>query len=99
MKLRVAQHWSLAYRNWHGLAVGQVVTQVWEGYASRLFISFGELTPSTYILPSGRPRRPHGEIELQHAERDRLGSDSKQIPLGKIGSHPTEDDAKHCSVL
>jgi hypothetical protein len=54
----------LAYRNWRGPVVGQVVTQVWEGYAARLFISFGELTPSTYTLPSGRPGRPHGKIEL-----------------------------------
>jgi hypothetical protein len=44
--------------------VGQVVTQVWEGYAARLFISFGELTPSSYVLPSGRSGRPHGDIEL-----------------------------------
>jgi hypothetical protein len=39
---------------------------VWEGYASRLFISFGELTPSTYLLPSGAPGRPHGKIELSN---------------------------------
>jgi hypothetical protein len=37
---------------------------VWEGYAARLFISFGELTPSSYVLPSGRCGRPHGDIEL-----------------------------------
>ena len=43
-----------------------MVTQIWEGYASRLFISFGALTPSTYVLPSGRPGRPHGRVELSN---------------------------------
>ena len=44
--------------------MGQLVTQVWEGYWARLFISFGELTLAAYILPSGSPGRPHGKIEL-----------------------------------
>jgi hypothetical protein len=44
--------------------VGQVVSQVWQGFAARLFISFGELTPSTYVLRSGRAGRPHGKFEL-----------------------------------
>lgn len=39
---------------------------MWEGYASRLFISFGELTTSRYVLPSGAPGRPHGKIELSN---------------------------------
>ena len=56
----------MAYRKWHRRVVGQVVTQVWEGYASRIFISFGELKPSTYVLRNGTPGRPHGRIELSN---------------------------------
>ncbi|MCX6628113.1 MAG: hypothetical protein NTW28_10850 [Candidatus Solibacter sp.] len=37
---------------------------MWEGYAARLFISFGELTPSSHFLPSGGRRRSHGEFDL-----------------------------------
>lgn len=54
----------MAYRNWCGPVVGRAVTQVWEGYGARIFISFGELTPSTYTLRSGRAGRPHGRIEM-----------------------------------
>ena len=56
----------LAHRKWHGRVVGQAVTQVWEGYASRIFISFGELTPSTYVRRNGAPGRPHGKLELSN---------------------------------
>ena len=60
----------MAYRDWRGRVVGQTVTQVWEGYASRIFISFGELTPSTYVLRSGSPGRPRGKIELSNMQSE-----------------------------
>jgi hypothetical protein len=58
----------LAYRFWRGPAVGLIVTQVWQGYARRLFISFGDLVPSAYTLPSGVPERPHGQFELTNMD-------------------------------
>jgi hypothetical protein len=56
----------LAYRYWHGPVVGLAVTQVWQGYAARLFLSFGKLTAHT--LRSGSPGRPHGELELTNMD-------------------------------
>ena len=58
----------MAYRYWHGPAAGLVVTQVWEGHAARLFLSFGSLAPSDHMLPSGAPGRPHGEYELTNMD-------------------------------
>ena len=40
------------------------MTQVWQGYAARIFLSFGKLTPSDRVFRSGRRGRPHGAIEL-----------------------------------
>ncbi len=57
-------HRTLPYRYWHGPCVGLVVSQVWEGYAARLFLSFGQLTPANYTLSNGLPGTPHGELEL-----------------------------------
>jgi hypothetical protein len=54
----------VSYRKWHSAVVGESVTQVWEGYAARVFISFGQLTPSDYTLRNGSPGRPHGIFEL-----------------------------------
>jgi hypothetical protein len=68
--------------------VGQVVTQVWEGHATRLFISFGELTPSSYVLRSGRSGRPHGDIELTNM----LSETSWVLTLN---SHWPADDDSH----
>ena len=45
-------HFKLLYRKRSGPELAH--TQVWEGYAARLFISFRELTPSPHFLPSGR---------------------------------------------
>ena len=58
----------MAYRYWHGPVVGLAVTQVWQGYAARLFLSFGKLTAAEYTLPSGSPGRPHGELELTNMD-------------------------------
>lgn len=44
------------------------VSQVWQGYAARLFLSFGRLTAADYTLRSGRPGRPHGELELTNMD-------------------------------
>jgi hypothetical protein len=55
---------NVSYRKWHSPTVGQPVTQVWQGYAARLFISFGQLTPSDYTRRDGSPGRPHGKLEL-----------------------------------
>jgi hypothetical protein len=52
------------YRKWHSPVVGQTVTQVWEGFAARLFICFGKLTASDYTRRDGSPGRPHGKFEL-----------------------------------
>jgi hypothetical protein len=41
-----------------------VVTQIWQGYAACLFLSFGKLTAADYKLPNSRPGRAHGELEL-----------------------------------
>ena len=54
----------VSHRKWHSPVVGQSVTGVWEGYAARLFISFGQLTPSDYTRRDGSPGRPHGKFEL-----------------------------------
>lgn len=54
----------VSYRKWHSPVVGKSVTQVWEGYAARLFISFGQLTLSDYTRRDGSPGRPHGKFEL-----------------------------------
>jgi hypothetical protein len=54
----------VSYRKWHSPVIGQSVTQVWQGYAARLFISFGQLTPSDYTRRDGSPGRPHGKFEL-----------------------------------
>jgi len=58
----------LAYRYWHGPAVGRAVTQVWQGYAARLFLSFGKLAAAGYTLRSGSPGRPRGELELSNMD-------------------------------
>jgi hypothetical protein len=52
------------YRKWHSPLIGQSVTQIREGYAARLFISFGQLTPSDYQRRDGSPGSPHGAFEL-----------------------------------
>ncbi len=52
-------------RYWRGPVVGEKVTQVWQGYAARLFLSFGRLTPKR-PLPDGSPGRPRGEFELSN---------------------------------
>jgi hypothetical protein len=65
-----------------------VVTQVWEGYAARLFISFGELTPSPYVLPSGRRGRLRGEIELTN-----MLSETSWILT--LNGHSLADDDSH----
>ena len=54
----------VSYRKCHSPVVGQPVTQIWEGYATRLFISFGQLTPSDYTRRDRSPGRPHGTFEL-----------------------------------
>jgi len=61
---RTAVASDVGYHKWHSPVVGQTVTQVWEGYASRLFICFGQLTPSDYRRRNGSPGRPHGKFEL-----------------------------------
>ena len=58
----------LAYRYWHGPVIGLAVTQVWQGFAARVFLSFGRLAPSNYTLPSGAQGRPHGEFELTNMD-------------------------------
>ena len=44
------------------------MTQVWQGFASRVFLSFGKLTAATYTLKNGTPGRAHGEFELTNME-------------------------------
>ena len=58
----------MAYRYWRGPVVGMAVTQVWQGYAARLFLSFGKLTAAEYSLRSGSLGRPHGELELTNMD-------------------------------
>jgi hypothetical protein len=58
----------LAYRYWQGPVVGLAVTQVWQGYAARLFLSFGKLTAAGYTLRNGCAGRPHGELELTNMD-------------------------------
>jgi len=48
--------------------VGLPVTQVWQGYAARVFLSFGKFTPSADKRRSGAPFRPHGEFELTNMD-------------------------------
>ena len=48
--------------------VGLTVSQVWQGYAARLFLSFGNLTPTTYARRNGTPGRPRGEFELTNVD-------------------------------
>ena len=55
------------YRYWYGPVVGMVVTQVWQGFAARLFLSFGSLKTST-PLPKGSPGRLHGAFELTNMD-------------------------------
>jgi hypothetical protein len=47
---------------------GLIVTQVRQGYAGRLFLSFGRLAPSDDTLPNGRPGRFYGEFELTNMD-------------------------------
>ena len=61
-------HRKLAYRYWHGPIIREILTQVWEGHAARLFISFGPLQPADYTLPNGRPGAPRGRFELTNME-------------------------------
>ena len=58
----------MAYRYWHGPVFGLAVTQVWQGYAARLFVSFGKLTAAGYTLPNGCAGRAHGELELTNMD-------------------------------
>src|SRR5579884_1464400 len=54
-------------RVWHGPLARQVVTDAWQGYASCLFIEFGELKPAElWTDASGNERRsrPRGEWTL-----------------------------------
>jgi hypothetical protein len=44
-----------------------VVSQVWQGMAARIFLSFGKLSNSNYTLPSGRAGHPRGEWQLINA--------------------------------
>ncbi len=44
-----------------------MVSQVWQGMGARIFLSFGKLTPSDYILRSGKPGHPRGEWQLINA--------------------------------
>ena len=44
------------------------VTQVWQGYAGRLFLSFGKLTAAGYTLRSGSAGKPRGELELTNMD-------------------------------
>jgi hypothetical protein len=54
----------VAYRYWRGPVVGLGVTQVWQGIAARVWISFGRLKSDGSVLPNGALSRPHGELEL-----------------------------------
>ena len=45
-------------RGWLG------VTQVWQGIAARVWISFGCLNSDGALLPNGAPSSPRGELEL-----------------------------------
>lgn len=56
------------YRHWHGPLVGFTVSQLWQGCAARLFISFGKLTPADYVLPDGSRGAPRGEFELTNMD-------------------------------
>lgn len=58
----------VAFRYWRGPVVGMTCTQVWQGYAARIFLSFGSLTPAEYTLPSGLPGRSTGEFELTNMQ-------------------------------
>ena len=56
------------YRHWHGPLVGFTISQLWQGYAARLFISFGKLTPTDYVLPDGSRGAPQGGFELTNMD-------------------------------
>ena len=59
------------YRNWQGQIIGQRLTYVWEGYARRLFLEFGELTPRVY--DDGSIGQPCGEFTLTNMDSFRTG--------------------------
>jgi hypothetical protein len=42
-----------------------VVSDVWQGMAARIFLSFGKLSP--HLLPSGKPGHSRGEVRLINA--------------------------------
>lgn len=42
--------------------IGKVVSHVWRGYGSAIFLEFGELTPR--IHRDGTPAHPEGEVSL-----------------------------------
>src|SRR4051812_49170092 len=52
------------FRHWHGRVVGETVTHIWQGFASVLFIEFGDLSPAQYVRRDGTTGNPRGEIEL-----------------------------------
>ena len=56
------------YRSWHGPIVGRAVSHIWEGYATRLFLEFGQLGPADYVLRNGAPGAPKGEFSLNNAQ-------------------------------
>jgi hypothetical protein len=56
----------VAYRYWHGPVVGMPLSQIRQGHAARIFLSFGKLTPSVATRANGSPRRPHGEFNLSN---------------------------------
>lgn len=58
----------VSYRHWHGPVVGLTVSQLWQGHAARLFISFGKLAPVDYLLPDGSRGAPRGEFELTNMD-------------------------------
>src|SRR5579859_928284 len=53
------------FRYWHGPVVGLRLTHIWEGYAARIFLQFGELLPAR--RPDGSPGEPKGEFGLMNA--------------------------------
>jgi len=52
------------FRFWHGPIVGLRLSHVWEGYAARIFLEFGKLSPSGHTRRDGSLGNPRGEFKL-----------------------------------